>query len=417
MNARAQKIVYPIIVLVIGVAVAGWLVKTPKSSISTVDQSEIDPLADAPTITALNAQEGTYAPQLLLYSQLKSAQQVKISSSIATDIISVDVNEGDRVEKGARLVVLDTAPLQRQLDQLESKRLDLAARFNLEKKQFDANKAALPIEQNLVDIAQRSVNRLTNLKSQNLTSNADIENSERALQNQILSLQNRELSVSRFEAVEQQYRAQFAELDSQITQARSALEKAFINAPFSGQISKIKVQNGANVTVGAELLTLVDLRQQQLVAWVAAKAIENVIINTPLTGYVESNNSLKPVVLKSIDPTAEAGSLRILFSLLDPSAALTLNRYYRLWLELPKTNAFAVPESAIYSNAYVYVVEDSELKRVDVSIIGDRQEAGELWRLVQGDINNNKILVTRLQDATQGLKVRLANSIDPIASR
>jgi multidrug efflux pump subunit AcrA (membrane-fusion protein) len=417
MNIRAKRIIYPLIVIALGAGIGTWLMANPKSSIQPVETSDVDPLAGAPTITTLNAQSGLYAPQLLLYSQLKSAQQVKVTSSIATDVISVSVAEGDYVEKGSRLVVLDTAPLQRQLDQLQSRKLDITARLNLERKQAQANRAALPVEENLVDIAQRSVNRLANLKNQNLTSSSDIENAERTLQNQILSLQNRQLSVSRFESVEQQYNAQLAEIDSQIDQARATLQDASILAPFSGRVSRVQIQNGAKVQVGTELLTLVDQRQQELVAWVAASALDDIATNDTLIGYLEAGKNLKRVSLDHIDPSAEAGSLRLFFTPKDLSSDLTLNRYYRLWLELPEKNAFAVPLSSVYSNEYVYVVEDNLLQRIKVTVVGERQEGGEIWRLVQGNLNGKTVLVTRLQDAAQGLKVRLANSTDQLASR
>jgi multidrug efflux pump subunit AcrA (membrane-fusion protein) len=413
---RWKPVIFPLIVVGLGAGVGSWMMSNPASSLAYAEEViEADPLADASTVATIRPVRDQYAPQLQLYSQLQSSQQVQVNSPAAADVLAVRVFEGDVVEQGDVLIELDTTSLQRQVAQLEARRMDLSARRMADRKQFESNQAALEVEQQLVAIAERSVTRLTNLRAQNLSSAADLENAERTLQTQLLSLQNRQLAVARYEQTDQQYQAQLIELDSQLDQAREQLADATITAPFAAKVSQVQVQTGASVVGGQSLLTLFDPAQQELVAWVAANAIENVPEITSLEGQLEAGNNLVPVQLAHADPSANAGSLRLFFETDNSVNGLILNRYYRMWVNMPVVQAYAVPESSVYSNRYVYLIEENQLQRTEVEVIGSRFEDGQIWRLVAGDLSGD-VLVTRLENAAQGLLVREAEMMQKLAA-
>ncbi|WP_320823312.1 efflux RND transporter periplasmic adaptor subunit [Reinekea sp.] len=440
MAIRWRRWLFPLLVLVVGGALGSWLMSNKVSSVAQAEASvTVDPLLDAPTVAALAPMAQAYAPQMQLYSQLQSRQQVSVTSPASADVLAVRVQEGDSVLAGAVLVELDTRALTRQVDQLAARRQELNARRGLESQQFDSNRKALTIERNLVTIARRSVERLTDLKARNLTSAADMEAAERTYQNQLLALQNRELAIDRFQLVDQQYQAQAVELDSQLDQAKQALAEATISAPFAGRVSRVLVQVGAQVQSGAALLTLVDPDQQQLVAWAAASSLAGVDLSSGLIGTLaldtpndaqndaqndmendmqnDMQNQTIGVALSYVDPASDGGSLRLFFATEPGANNLVLNRYYRLWIDLPRVEAFAVPQTAVYSDQYVYRVEDDALVRVPVQMVGDRLQDGQLWRLVIGDLAGATVLATRLQEAAQGLAVRVAGTPNSLVMR
>ena len=426
MSIRGRRWLFPLLVLVLGGALGSWLMSNKVSSVAKAEASvTVDPLLDAPTVSAVTPRAQAHAPQMQLYSQLQSRQQVSVTSPANADVLAVRVQEGDSVLAGAVLIELDTRALARKVNQLAARRQDLNARRGLEAQQFDSNEEALTIERNLVTIARRSVERLTDLKARNLTSAADMEAAERTYQNQLLALQNRELAIDRFRLVDQQYQAQGVDLDSQLDQANQALSEATITAPFAGRVSRVQVQVGAQVQSGAALLTLVDPDQQQLVAWAAASSLAGVDLLSGLLGTLaldspnDSPNDTQTlgVALSYVDPASDGGSLRLFFAT-DPGANnLVLNRYYRLWVDLPQVEAFAVPQTAVYSDQYVYRVENDALVRVPVQMVGDRLQDGQLWRLVTGDLAGATVLSTRLQEAAQGLAVRVASMPNSLVLR
>lgn len=417
MKIRWKPFLYPVIVIAVGAGIGGWMISNPASSLAFAEENlEVDPLADAPTVQTLTPIQDDYAPQLQLYSQLQSRQQVTVDSPASADVLAVAVTEGSIVEAGDVLVELDQTGLQRQVEQLNARRLDLQARRDSERSQHENNLRALEVEQQLVAIAQRSVDRIVNLQQRNLTSAAELENAERTLQNQLLSLNNRQAAIDRFPLTDQQYRAQLMELNSQIETAQEQLDDATVRAPFTAEVSQVQVQVGGSVSAGTPLLTLVDMNQQELVAWVSASALDAVDSMAALGGHLQVGQELVPVRLTHADPAASAGSLRLFFEAQARERSLVLNRYYRMWVDLPSTQAFAVPESSVYSNRYVYTIADNRLERKTVTVLGERYQDGQLWRLVQGDLEDASVLVTRLQNAAQGLAVRIAGNTDSLAA-
>lgn len=398
----------PVLVLSAGIGGAFLLVSNPANSLTEPSAPVPDPLADAATVSTITPRGGPHAPQLQLYARYQSRQSVDITSPTTADIEAVTVRVGDRVEAGEVLVRLDDMDLQRQVNQLEARRDDLVARQALEAKQHGADEDALAVERSLVAIAQRSVERLRNLAQRNLSSAADLEAAERTYQNQLLALQQRELAIARYEDVQQQYRAQLRELDSQLDQARSALDDATVTAPFAGRVSSLQAKPGGRVSTGAILMRLIDDRDTELSAWASAPALDRVAQLTDLGGHLDGPNGSLPVRLSEYDPAADGGSLQLYFRPTESKANLVLNRTYRLWLDLPAVNAWAVPDSSVYSNAFVYRMDDNRLQRVPVRILGERYEDGQLWRLVEGDLAaDDTVLATRLKDAAQGLAVKV----------
>ncbi len=410
MSSRWVRWSLPLVVLGAGVAGALWMNDAPEPSTDNTAEAEPQPLADAPTVATVGPDAGRWSPQLMLYPRYQSRQSVRLTSPVATDVESVEVAVGQSVEAGAALLQLDDRALQRQVTQLEARRAELASRSRLEQSKYQSDQSALAIEQNLVSIAQRSVERLQNLARQNLSSAADLEAAERTLQNQRLALQQRELAIARYDDIEQQLAAQRDELDSQLEQARDNLAEATITAPFAGRIASLEVQPGGEVSTGSTLLTLVNDRDTEWVAWVAASAMPQIDGLSSLTAMVETDSGAIPVDLRQRDPVADRGSLRLYFQTENEQPKATLNRTYPLRLDLPEIQAHRVPDASVYANESVYRVADNRLERVPVRLLGEQFDDGQVWRLIEADLNTgDRLLATRLQQAADGLAVKVAD--------
>ena len=409
MSSRWVRWSLPLVVLGAGVAGAWWMNNSPEPSADNSTEAEPQPLVDAPTVATVRPDTGRWSPQLMLYPRYQSRQSVVLTSPVAADVESVEVAVGQSVEAGAVLLQLDADALQRQVTQLEAQRSELASRSRLEQSQYQSDQAALVIEQNLVAIAQRSVDRLQNLARQNLSSAADLEAAERTLQNQRLALQQRELAIARYDDVEQQLAAQRDQLDSQLEQARDNLNEATIIAPFAGRIASLEVRPGTEAGTGSTLLTLVNDQDTEWVAWVAASALPEGDALSSLTAVVETDAGSIPVELRQRDPVADRGSVRLYFEAENEPPQATLNRTYSLRLNLPAIQAHRVPDASVYANESVYRVVDNRLERVQIRVLGEQFDQGRVWRLIEADLNpDDRLLGTRLQQAADGLAVKVA---------
>lgn len=410
MSSRWVRWSLPLVVLGAGVAGALWMNDTSEPSADNTAEAEPQPLVDAPTVATVRPDTGRWSPQLMLYPRYQSRQSVVLTSPVAANVESVEVAVGQSVEAGAVLLQLDADALQRQVTQLEAQRSELASRSRLEQSQYQSDQAALVIEQNLVAIAQRSVDRLQNLARQNLSSAADLEAAERTLQNQRLALQQRELAIARYDDVEQQLAAQRDQLDSQLEQARDNLNEATITALFAGRIASLEVRPGTEAGTGSTLLTLVNDQDTEWVAWVAASALPEVDALSSLTAVVETDAGSIPVELRQRDPVADRGSVRLYFEAENEQPRATLNRTYSLRLDLPAIQAHRVPDASVYANESVYRVVDNRLERVQIRVLGEQFDQSRVWRLIEADLNpDDRLLGTRLQQAADGLAVKVAD--------
>ncbi|MDX1342777.1 MAG: hypothetical protein R3227_10500, partial [Reinekea sp.] len=57
-----------------------------------------------------------------------------------------------------------------------------------------------------------------------------------------------------------------------------------------------------------------------------------------------------------------------------------------------------------------------EVDLVQVDVVGERFQDGQLWRLVKGELAAEPVLVTRLQNAAQGLSVKAAANTSTLAA-
>jgi hypothetical protein len=117
--------------------------------------------------------------------------------------------------------------------------------------------------------------------------------------------------------------------------------------------------------------------------------------------------------LVRLDGEASASGVDGFFAL---PAALTYLRPGDLLsatLHLPKhEGVFAVPYSALYGTDRVYVVEAGRLQPRRVTLLGQTEQAGQTWALLQGEIKEGERLVTtHLPNAVGGLKVSIKENV------
>ncbi len=216
-----------LILIIVGVVVVVAIVianLTMDTSNETKVQAEETKLKD---ITELVSASGRIQPRT----------KVDITSEINGEIIFLYAKEGDRVDDGQLLIVLDTVQLRSDVDQARYAVSEVKARLA-------GSKASL-------DKAQEDYDRLKRLHETNLTSETEFDNSHYAYL-------NAKASYEAFQAQAEQFRSRYEkQLDY--------LSKAKIVAPMSGIITYLDAEVGeiaaaqTAFTQGRTLMTISDL--------------------------------------------------------------------------------------------------------------------------------------------------------------
>ena len=129
----------PIAIVLVGAGVAFAMFKTPKSSLP---EPASDPFANAPYVQTSQLTATSAQPEVNLYGQIISAQQVELTAPQGSKVESILVKNGQLVEQGTVLMVLSNDELQLQQAQAQSRIAEIEARISQQQLSYNNDLAA-----------------------------------------------------------------------------------------------------------------------------------------------------------------------------------------------------------------------------------------------------------------------------------
>jgi len=366
---------------------------------------------NAATVSLLKVEKSSWAPELNLFGRVVSDQKLDIASQHNSTVKQILVTSGMRVEISQLVMTLDNRELLVTRRQTASRIDDIDARIRLQKLQQDSDTENLRIEEKILDISQKTLDRYENLSSQQLSSSTDYETALKSYQNQLMQVQNRKLALSRYTDTMAQLNAQKSELSATLENIDALLEETQILAPFNGVVASVAVAEGNQVSQNAPLLTIYNPESLGVVSRVPVKWLPLLTNQEQLvsasTTLSEQNYNLK---LSSVDSITSQGSIQVKFQFVD-APAVALGQHIALTATLPSLdNVYAIPANVLYEGQLVFRVISGKLQGVPVSSLGQLQKDGDTWYLVKSEhlANSELLLNTRLPNASTGLNVNVA---------
>lgn len=223
MKKRTKRLLYLVVVIAIVAAVAGTMMSGGSDNLTSVQAD----LAITDDIKEIVTASGRIQPQT----------QVDITSEVSAQIIALLVKEGDRVEAGQRLIVLDTIQLQSDVSQAKYRLDEITARAEAARTQLE--------------IDRLEAERQASLFEQDLTSETDATNARLRYEN----------SRANYNAV----LAQVETARAALAKAEDNLTKTSIKAPMAGVVTYLAAEVGeiaqaqTAFTQGKTLMTISDL--------------------------------------------------------------------------------------------------------------------------------------------------------------
>ncbi len=153
---------------------------------------------------------------------VQAVSSVKISSSVMGRIVTLMVKEGDHVEKGDTLLMIESSQYRARLEQAQAA--------------FKAALARLELARARLGEAKDDLERESKLAEANLVSSREVERARTAFA----------VAKAEFDAAEHAAREAEASLEA----ARDDLEKTVITSPISGTVTSLNVEQGEIVITG-----------------------------------------------------------------------------------------------------------------------------------------------------------------------
>ena len=328
----------------------------PVMQVNTVEMTEIEPVTLQRTVKVI----GTLDP----------VRRAQLSSQVSGRIEEVQVRAGDTVAQDDVLVQVDIETLTLELDQVRSNATATRAQLELAEVQ-------LRRVQTLID---RGVSTASNLD--------EAESNVRGL------------------------RASVSALDDQVSGAELRLRNATVRAPFDGVISAREVEPGQYVSIGAPLITVVDLTKVEMQAnapvAVGALLARGQNVSVRVDGI--AGRSFAGRVTR-INPVANEATRTIpVYVLIDNADRVLLGGMFatgQIVVEEAK-EALAVPTVALREDAQGYhllVIDGNQLRATPVETGGEW--AGALTQITSGLSAGQKVVTAPLPALSDGDSVEI----------
>jgi RND family efflux transporter MFP subunit len=298
-------------------------------------------------VSVLPVQRADVPDLLEAVGTVRATQNSQLSSQMMGNIVELRVHEGDRVQRGQVLAVIDGAQPRAAVDRA-------TAAESAAGQQVTASDSDLAL-------AQSTLSRYQNLYDK------------------------KSVSPQEFDEVKARYQAALAHRDmarSGQTQAKAALDQAHtsvsytrILAPFDGMVTEKKADPGMLASPGVPIFTIEGLGHYRLEATVNENDLRHVRMGEQVTAVVDAleNAELKGRVVQIV-PAADAGSRSFLVKIeLPADTRLRSGLFGRAQFSRGKRSSLLIPQTAVVERGQlqgVYVLDLNKIANLRYVTLG-----------------------------------------------
>jgi RND family efflux transporter MFP subunit len=300
---------------------------------------------------------------------VRAAQTSILASQTIGNIREVRAHEGDRVQRGEVLAVIDDSQAQAALDRATAA--------------DDAAKQQLLAADSDLTLAESTLKRYQNLYERKSVSPQEYDEIRTRYQG---ALAHRDMA-----------RADEAQAKAALAQARTALDDTRIRAPFDGMVTEKRVDPGTLASAGLPIFTVEDTHRYRLEATVNETDLAYVEIGQSTRVVIDALGSAeRKGVVGQIVPAADPGSRSFLVRIdLAADARLRSGLFGRAQFSRGARSSLLVPRTAVVERGQlqgVFVLDQNQVAALRYVTLG--KPAGENVEVLAG-LQGGERLVAR----------------------
>jgi RND family efflux transporter MFP subunit len=247
-------------------------------------------------VAVIVAQSTTIPDSLEVVGTVRAAQTTQIASQTMGNIMEIRAQEGDRVQAGQILAVIDDSQPRAAVEQSTAAVTAAQKEVSSAESEFALAQSTLKRYQQLYEKKSISPQEIDEIKARSQAAEA-----------------RRDLA-----------RAGEAQASAALTQSRTSLANTQVRAPFAGVVTEKKADSGTFASPGTPLFTLEDTRSYRLEAMVDENDIRLVRVGEAV-----------PVLLDSLGNAEFRGKISQFVPAADPAS-----RSFLVKIELPADTRF-----------------------------------------------------------------------------
>ena len=289
-------------------------------------------------VSVVSAQTTNIPDAVEAVGTLRAAETSQLAAQMIGNIVQVRVHEGDHVQRGQVLAVIDDAQPLAALDRSTAADLAAEQEISASESDFTLAEATFKRYQTLYDRKSVSPQKFDEIKARYQAAQA-----------------RREMA-----------RAGQAQAKATLQQARTALSYTHILAPFDGLVTEKKADVGTLASPGMPIFTVEDLRHYRLEATVNETDLRYVRQGEPVPVLIDAlgDRELKGKVTEIV-PAADPGSRSFLVKVELPSdPALRSGLFGRAQFRRGERTGLLIPRTAVVERGQlqgIYVLDQNRI--------------------------------------------------------
>lgn len=348
--------------------------------------------------------------------RVETPRRVQIGAQITGTVVEVHPENGDSVNRGDVLVVLDATEAQAAADQARAglRLAEVKLRHLREVTVPSARERLKQARANLV-AAQHVFDRVQVLERRGVATSAQLEEAQRGLDIARAQIMENEIQIASNDVGGSAHQLAELELEQQRAALRSAearLQYTKLEAPADAIVIQRNIEVGDVVQPGKSLLILAPRNETRLVVQIDERNLGLISIGDPAKVSTDAFPAqIFEARVASIDPSVDAqrGSVLVKLSVPDPPAYLREDMTISIDIEVDRrSNALVLPTSSLRDingqKGSVLRIEQGRAMRREVHIgARGRQKVEILEGLSEGDA----IVPTTASNVKEGTKVQM----------
>jgi membrane fusion protein, multidrug efflux system len=314
---------------------------------------------------------------------VRSQTTTVLSSKVVGYVRVVLVKEGDRVQTGRPLILLDDRDLGAQLRRAEAALEEAQNAVEEVVTGIAAAEASRAAAAANNQFATATLQRYQMMLEQRTVSRQEFDAVQAKQQSAKAELERTDAAIKSLQAKKRQALAKIAQAKAELANAQVYLSYATIRSPIDGIILEKKAEVGSLAAPGVPLLTIEDPRKYRLEVNVPESQISDVAVGGEVFVTIAALGQRDLVGnVGDIVPTADPASRTFLVKIDLPSVeGLRSGMYGKARCPTGERTALLIPRSAVLERGQlqsVYVVEDGKVARLRFvktgKIYGDQVE-------------------------------------------
>ena len=208
------------------------------------------------------------------------ATETTVSAEQSGTLLSFSLNEGDEVEEGREVGLIDTTQIWLKIQQTKATK----AVYNSQKPDMEKQIAATRQQLAKAQTEQRRYQELVNDGAAPRKMLDDAVSQVQVLQRQLAA------QISSLSTSTDALNKQMAATDVQVNQLRDQLQKCHIYTPVAGTVLEKYVERGEFVATGKPLFKIADTRQMYLRAYVTSAQLQHIKVGQTVKVFADYGN-------------------------------------------------------------------------------------------------------------------------------